>query len=262
MSAVRFTLSVRLRTGILLIRAGRNAMTWIGLNMDVEGESNRALRHRINHSYIHAVRETGAAPLLIPAGALESELRKYLVLVGAVIFIGGADYPPDFYNVEPHPETRTLHPRRAGSDLQLARRVLFETSLPVLAICGGMQLVVITHGGGLIQHVANAGDHRPSKAGEIRRHNVLIEPGTSLRTLLGCKRVEVNSFHHQAADPARLPSSLRVAARAEDGTIEAVEGTDPERFLVAVQWHPENMDEDHRRRLFGGLLAAAQPSIR
>jgi putative glutamine amidotransferase len=71
--------------------------------------------------------------------------------------------------------------------------------------------------------------------------------------------VETNSSHHQAADV--VGDGLRVAARsAEDNVIEALEGTAPEHFVLAVQWHPERMVEqdESSRSLFRALVDEAR----
>src|SRR5215207_6046800 len=85
-------------------------------------------------------------------------------------------------------------------------------------------------------------------------HEVEVLPGTRLAGLIGAGPVAVNSFHHQAVD--RLGSGLRVAARAADGTVEAIEGAG---FVVAVQWHAEAMADG---RLFEALASASAPGLR
>ena len=70
-------------------------------------------------------------------------------------------------------------------------------------------------------------------------HPVKIADGTRLARILGKSELVVNSFHHQAVD--KVGNNLRVAARSPEGVVEAVETTDPDRFLIGVQWHPEKM---------------------
>jgi len=234
---------------------------FVGINMSVTSSENGRLTHALGSAYLDAIRETGAVPLLIPAGANDAELRALTALADAFIFSGGPDYPPEFYGAEPHPETRTLHPVRAETDRRFARIVLRETHRPVLGICGGLQLAVIALGGRLIQHVARPEGHR-AVGDTSARHAIRVRPGSRLRALLGADTVEVNSYHHQAADPDAVPPELRIAATAEDGTLEALEGVAEDRFLVLVQWHPECMDSaDHRARIIGGFAAAAREHV-
>jgi putative glutamine amidotransferase len=64
----------------------------------------------------------------------------------------------------------------------------------------------------------------------------------------------VNSLHHQAI--RRLGRGLKVTARSEDGLAEAVEAADDYPFLMAVQWHPEEMaDVPEQRKIFQQFLA-------
>jgi putative glutamine amidotransferase len=41
-----------------------------------------------------------------------------------------------------------------------------------------------------------------------------------------------------------LAANLKVSARADDGVIEAVEWTGDDWWMVAVQWHPEELAAD------------------
>jgi len=71
--------------------------------------------------------------------------------------------------------------------------------------------------------------------------------------------VPVNSSHHQAADI--IGDGLRVVARSpQDGVIEALEGTSPDHFVLAVQWHPERSvdDDESSRAIFRALVDAAR----
>jgi putative glutamine amidotransferase len=48
-----------------------------------------------------------------------------------------------------------------------------------------------------------------------------------------------------------------VAARADDGVVEALESDAPERFLLCVQWHPERLTHVPAHRALFEALAAA-----
>jgi putative glutamine amidotransferase len=111
-------------------------------------------------------------------------------------------------------------------------------------------------GGSLIQHLTVPLKHDDREV----RHDVAVEPGSLLEKLGGGRKFVVNTSHHQALD--RVPPGLRVTARSSaDGVIEAVETTDPGRFLVGVQWHPERIykEEQLSRALFEELVKQAQP---
>jgi putative glutamine amidotransferase len=221
------------------------------LNSDVETEGQYAsLRIRLPAAYGDAVAECGGVPLVASPSLPEDVLREQVARADGALFIGGRDYPPAWFGEAPHPETKELHPLRAKADRILAEAALARR-IPVLAICGGHQLLTLACGGKLIQHLPQAAAHTNNQ-----RHSVTIRGGRILREIFGEGRLEVNSYHHQATSPQAIGAGLVVTALADDGTIEALEGTDPARFLLGVQWHPERMDEPHRRNIFGAFIHA------
>jgi putative glutamine amidotransferase len=125
--------------------------------------------------------------------------------------------------------------------------------MPLLAVCRGSQVLNVARGGDLVQHLPDVvGDDRHKHTpGTFADHDVTLEAGTRLAALLG-DRAPVKSHHHQGF--GRLGQGLRVAAHAEDGTIEAVE--DPSsRFALGVLWHPEAGED---LKLFEELVSAAR----
>ena len=131
------------------------------------------------------------------------------------------------------------------SAIELEMRLLKEAiaaDLPVLAICRGLQLFNVFHGGTLIQHLPSSDVHqqRPQNAEPGRHpavHAVRVASKTRLAEIMGAGEHEVNSRHHQAVD--RVGSGLVTSAIAEDGVVEGLELPDA-AFAVAVQWHPED----------------------
>ena len=199
--------------------------------------------------YVRAVERAGGRPVLIPPS--EDGVDETLDAVDGLIFSGGADLDPTLYGQDPHPETFGIHEERDRSELALLEGALAR-DMPVLAICRGSQVLNVARGGDLVQHLPDVvGDakhkHTP---GTFADHDVALEPGTKLASVLG-ERAPVKSHHHQGF--GRVGEGLRVAAHAEDGTIEAVE--DPShRFALGVLWHPEAGED---LKLFEGLVAAA-----
>ena len=178
--------------------------------------------------------ETEAA--LVPAQYVEAVERAGGRALDGLIFSGGSDLEPETYGQDPHPETKGVHPERDEAELALLTAAL-ERDLPVLAICRGSQVLNVALGGDLVQHLPEVvGDEKHKHTpGEFADHDVELEPGTRVAELLG-DRAPVKSHHHQGF--GRLGEGLVEAARAEDGTIEAVE--DPSRrFALGVLWHPE-----------------------
>ena len=167
-----------------------------------------------------------------------------------LVVIGGADVDPDRYGAEPHPRTVAVRTDRDAWELALLDAA-DARGLPVLGICRGMQVMAVQHGGSLDQHLPETVGHEAHSPEGPHFGDVTVEtcPGTRLRMLLG-ERAEVGCHHHQAV---RDHPGFTPAAYAEDGTLEAMEAPG-DRFLVAVQWHPESRAD---AGLFVGLVAAA-----
>jgi putative glutamine amidotransferase len=203
----------------------------------------------LRQRYVEAVHAGGGRAVVVPPSVVGVD--RVVAALDGLVLAGGADLEPSLYGARREPETERTEPDRdAGERALLA--AASEAGLPVLGICRGMQLMVAMSGGRLHQHlpkVVGHDGHRPAP-GVYGEHPVRTVPGTRLAELLG-PTATVPSYHHQGiADPG----TLSVSARAEDGTIEAVERPDA-AFHLGVLWHPEASDD---RRLFRALAAAAQ----
>ena len=199
--------------------------------------------------YVRAVERAGGRPLLVPPST--DGVDETLGAVDALIFSGGSDLGPELYGQDPHPETFGVHEERDRAELTLLEAAL-DRDMPVLAICRGSQVLNVACGGDLVQHLPDVvGDEKHKHTpGTFADHNVTLEKGTKLASVLG-DRAPVKSHHHQGF--GRVGEGLRVAAHAEDGTVEAVE--DPShRFALGVLWHPEAGED---MKLFEGLVEAA-----
>jgi putative glutamine amidotransferase len=199
--------------------------------------------------YVRAVEHAGGRALLVPPS--EDGVDETLEALDGLLFSGGSDLDPGLYDQEPHEETLGIHEDRDRAELALLQAAL-QRDMPVLAICRGSQVLNVARGGDLVQHLPDVvGDEKHKHTpGSFSDHDVTVEDGTRLRSLLG-DRAPVKSHHHQGI--GRIGEGLRVAAHAEDGTIEAVE--DPgRRFAVGVLWHPEAGED---ARLFEELVREA-----
>jgi putative glutamine amidotransferase len=182
-------------------------------------------------SYVNAARAAGLEPV--------PQLADHpLSLEGfqGLILLGGSDVNPARYGETPQPETEDIDDERDAVELELIDEALAR-DLPLLAICRGLQILNVSQGGTLIQHLGSE-LHQPGYADKGQTaHEITIEPDTLLAQVAGADRWRVNSRHHQAA--GKVGAGLRVSARAEDGTVEALERPD-KHFVLAVQWHPED----------------------
>jgi len=230
----------------------------IGLNCDTTSGPGGEPRAFLKSAYASRVVEAGGVPVLLTPDAGADGAAALLALVDGLILTGGDDYPPQRYGAaEVHPAVELVSPARDSFDFALID-ALDRSSLPVLGLCNGMQLMAIAAGGRLHQHLPDdIGEqvrHKEPRPGAYLEHAVEIEPGTRLAALIGAGRREVNTRHHQAVSDA---GSLRVSARGDDGLIEAVEAGG-ERFYLGVQWHPEEPGAgEDGQRLFAALVQAA-----
>jgi putative glutamine amidotransferase len=228
----------------------------IGIGSDVlirEGERERAFAFM---TYVESVRRAGAVPLVIPPQP--ENAAEIVDGLDGLLLAGGDDCDPTEYGEERHPSCAPMDQRRQSNDVTLAR-VARQRGVPTLGICLGLQVMNVAGGGSLIQDIASSIetniDHA-SEPSDRHRHDVLIEQGTTLASIVGESELNVNSSHHQAI--GRVAEGLRVTAVAPDGVVEGLE--DPAHpFYVGVQWHPEDMTgENSASTLFGAFVEAAR----
>ncbi|GBC77035.1 Putative glutamine amidotransferase [bacterium HR08] len=195
----------------------------------------------LERSYAEAVRAAGGVPILVPPLPDRASLFDLVARCDGVLLSGGHnDVDPRRYGRPPHARLRSVLPECDETDWQLLEAAEVYRR-PVLAICYGMQVLNVFRGGTLYQDIASERDgavrHEPGAPGEHPTHRIRIAEGTLLAHLAGGTAADVNSFHHQAVrDVGR---DLQPIAWSEDGIVEAVLDTRPERFILGVQWHPE-----------------------
>lgn len=158
----------------------------------------------------------------------------------ALVLTGGKDVAPELYADWPD-ETVQADSARDGVEFRFIETAVYKR-LPILGICRGLQVLNVYFGGSLIIDLEKyyGRNHKAVSKDEDRYHGVRLFESSHLRQFVQQEAGQVNSAHHQAAD--RIGSGLRVTARADDGTVEAIEGNDdlPSR-IISVQWHPERM---------------------
>jgi putative glutamine amidotransferase len=221
-----------------------------------------AERTGVNAAYVRSVLAVGGVPLLLSPLLGPSYAARSLDGMDGLLLTGGEDLDPQWYGADPSPY---LNPPSRERDLfELA---LFASArqreLPILGICRGIQLINVGLGGTLYQDLPSERpgpvDHNPSVPRDARGHVVRLEGGSRAAHALGTTSVRVNSFHHQAVRDLAPP--LVATGWTDDGLVEAVENAADGPWLLAVQWHPEEMHgETHapERGLFRALVGEAE----
>ena len=222
-----------------------------------EGEPPRP-EMALGLSYLRAIEAAGGLPVVIPPLPREAVAPLVRQFAG-VCFSGGPDIDPSAYGSDPDPN---LGP--TWRDIDLAELAVVREAdalrMPILAICRGAQALNVSRRGTLFQHLPERfGDsvlHRQPGHGPKPAHAVTIEPGTLLASVMGATTIEVNSYHHQAAND--LGRGLRAVAWSPDGVVEAIEAPASD-FVLGVQWHAESMVETPgHERVFPAFVTAAQ----
>ena len=229
----------------------------------VPHSGDREYAERALPQYEEAVRTAGGEPVRIELDETPVQLMKQIERCDAVLLPGSrADVDPQKYRADRHEKTAPADAKRDTVD-ELLLQDAYNLHKPVLGICYGLQSLNVYRSGTLVQHIESVIDHSAGRA-VAKAHSVKIEPESRLAKIVSAsKTVAVNSSHHQSADA--VGDGLRVVARsAEDGIIEALEGTVPGHFVLAVQWHPERSVNDgpelaaSARAIFRAFIEAAR----
>jgi len=218
-------------------------------------------RAYVNSAYLFAVQQAGGVPVPLPPQLSAASLTRLARGLDGLLLTGGGDVDPALFGEAPHPTVDEVAPARDTLETAVVR-IALERGLPVLAVCRGVQILNVALGGSLYQDVdsdpGTAIRHRQAEPRDHATHPVSVKSGSRLAETLGVDELDVNSMHHQAVKA--LGEGLVPVAWAPDQLIEGVEMTDSSRFVLGVQWHPEELcrDSESARRLFAALVNSAR----
>jgi len=234
----------------------------IGIAMRIDHPTERFYLAR---HYSEAVEAAGGAPVhisLIPSAEYVEAVVEGLD--GILLPGSDSDVDPLRYGQQPHLALGAVHELKDETDL-LIIAAAERRQIPLFAICFGMQVLNVSRGGTLIQdirsQVPGAIKHEQGAPRNRPSHSVKISPGSKLNQIIETEDLLVNSHHHQAIDT--LGADLVSTARSADGVIEAFEDPRPDRFVLAVQWHPEMgwQNDLVSQRLFNSFVAHARSTV-
>ena len=232
----------------------------IGLTTYARFDRNQEENVRVPCNYIDTIRRAGGMPVLLPAG--EEDIQGLLSAVDGLLLLGGGDVCPHLYGGESHETIYETDEERDQFEISLVNEAV-KTSLPVLGICRGIQVLNVALGGTLHAHlpdvVGETVKHKPEPSSAIE-HELSVTPGSRLAEVMGQLEFSANSDHHQAI--REIAPGLSAVAEAPDGVIEAVE-MPGHPWLVAVQWHPERTaaEDPVQQRLFDQFVIASTSSL-
>jgi putative glutamine amidotransferase len=231
----------------------------IGITTNQSTNANGQPTIMLMQSYVNAVIQAGAVPVLIPSRIAEDGWEAVYSRLEGVLFSGGGDIAMEFSPGEPHPRIDGVDRARDSVELKMLQAAASDGK-PFLGICRGCQVMNVALGGTLYTHIPDqlpdALDHDyPGNMRRVLVHEVKLEEGTHLAKIFEESILKVNSLHHQGIKD--VAPAMRVAGYARDGLVEAVELPD-HPFGLAVQWHPEWLtDQEGTRNLFRKFVEAA-----
>ena len=213
--------------------------------------------HKIHRGYVEALADCGALPYVLTHFS-NNKVRTEEIIedVDGLLFSGGSDVDPHWFDQEPKYEMYEIVPARDALEIKLARKAL-DVDLPILGLCRGIQVINVAAGGKVYQDIEEQLEdtlrHRQDAPRWHPTHKIDIKSGSMLEEILEKESVGVNSFHHQSVK--EIADGFIASATSSDGVIEAIEQQNG-GFQLGVQWHPERMWKKHpvHKKLFKWLV--------
>lgn len=231
----------------------------IGITLDIENIPTYAHEpwYALRENYCSSIRKAGGLPVGLPHEI--DVVDRYLDMVDGLIISGGMyDIHPELYGEEKIQGELVTKDSRTQFEFALVRGALAR-DIPLIGICGGMQVLAVINGAKLVQdirtEVSGSLNHMQPLPHNESSHPVIFTPGTQICKLFGKQNVGVNSVHHQSIKD--LPPEIMVSAVAEDQVIEAIE-IPGQTFCLGFQWHPEYLISQGELNVFEAFIAAAR----
>lgn len=213
--------------------------------------------------YADSIARAGGEPVALEVSAYRGV--EALPPHDGIVVTAGIDVDPARYGQKRGERVTATDPARDEVEAALIEHAI-SARVPLLCICRGFQMLNVTLGGSLLQHLEQREPHRARRAedGETIAsgwHPVEIAPGSVLHQIVGADTANVNSRHHQAVLPDGVAEGVRVVATAPDGVVEGIE-VEGHPWAVGVQWHPERPEMTDDPALAPGSLALFDAFVR
>jgi len=212
----------------------------IGITMRLELSTDRFY---LGRDYSEAVEAMGCTPVHISLIPDREYIDSIAVKLDGVLLPGSdSDVDPELFGEDPHPKLGAVVSEKDATD-RLVLDAAEELNIPVLAICFGMQALNVHRGGSLWQDIGSqiteSIKHEQGVPRDRNSHKIKVEHGSLLKSFVpdGIAAPMVNTHHHQAVKA--VGRDLKATAWANDGVVECIEDTRPDRNVLGVQWHPE-----------------------
>lgn len=232
----------------------------IGITARVEKDQ----MYSLDPVYGKAILQSGGLPLIVPNVDLE-DIPLLCERLDGLIVTGGGDINPTLYGEEPHLRLGEVYP---GSDEYEKELILnfLKLDKPFIGMCRGLQMLNIALGGTNYQDLeaqfeGTLYQHKQLAMRTHRTHSVELEEGSKLLEIMEESKFHVNSFHHQGVKD--VSSELKIAARAADGLVEALE-SETYQFVMGIQWHPEEFavqGDQASKKLFDRFVEECQKDM-
>lgn len=195
----------------------------------------------LNRTYYTLLKE-GPFELVVITPSSKEHYHWLAKELDALLLTGGLDLDSHYYHQENHPKNELEDPIIDQMDFELIDAFL-AAKKPIFGICRGIQVLNVYYQGTLTQDIPTCLkttiDHSQKEMAGTR-HQIQVQDSTFFAHYF--ENQAVNSFHHQCID--KLGQNLTINAISEDGIIEGIEN----QKVIAVQWHPERMDDLHRKQ--------------